>query len=151
MITGKSISRSKVLTLNELVQEVMDGNLPAGTYLSDERVGNEIEPPHEKYKTLSAPISVSESGYVSSTPSAISAVHPIKDRFTITKEEEVTLDTVLDKLTAVVVNNDGTHRLTSTTNHSVRWVLRQHPTNLVKSVNALDDDGELVEVYKTKS
>lgn len=148
MLTGRSVSRSKVLTLNELVQAVMDGNLPAGTYMSDESVDNEIESPHEKHSILSAPISISESGYVSSTPSAISAVHPIKDRFTITQEEEVTLDTMLDKLIVVVENPDGTHRVTSTTNNTVGWVLRQHPSNMVKSVNALDDDGELVEVYK---
>ena len=148
MLTGRSVSRSKVLTLNELVQAVMDGNLPAGTYMSDESVDHEIESPHEKHSILSAPISVSESGYVSSTPSAISAVHPIKDRFTITQEEEVTLDTMLDKLIVVVKNSDGTHRVTSTTNNTVGWVLRQHPSNMVKSVNALDDDGELVEVYK---
>lgn len=148
MLTGRSVSRSKVLTLNELVQAVMDGNLPAGTYMSDESVDHEIESPHEKHSILSAPISISESGYVSSTPSAISAVHPIKDRFTITQEEEVTLDTMLDKLIVVVKNSDGTHRVTSTTNNTVGWVLRQHPSNMVKSVNALDDDGELVEVYK---
>ena len=148
MLTGRSVSRSKVLTLNELVQAVMDGDLPAGTYMSDESVDHEIESPHEKHSILSAPISVSESGYVSSTPSAISAVHPIKDRFTITQEEEVTLDTMLDKLIVVVKNSDGTHRVTSTTNNTVGWVLRQHPSNMVKSVNALDDDGELVEVYK---
>lgn len=150
MLTGKSVNHSKVLTLNELVQEVMDGNLPAGTYLTDESVGNEIEPPHEKYKTLSAPISISESGYVSSTPSAISAVNPVKDRFTITQAEEVTLDTMLDKLMVVVKNSDGTYRFTTTTNHSVGWVLRQHPANAVKSVTALDGDGELVEIYKHK-
>lgn len=148
MLTGRSVSRSKVLTLNELVQAVMDGNLPAGTYMSDESVDHEIESPHEKHSILSAPISISESGYVSSTPSAISAVHPIKDRFTITQEEEVTLDTMLDKLIVVVKNSDGTHRVTSTTNNTVGWVLRQHPSNMVKSVNALDGDGELVEVYK---
>lgn len=148
MLTGRSVSRSKVLTLNELVQAVMDGNLPAGTYMSDESVDHDIESPHEKHSILSAPISISESGYVSSTSSAISAVHPIKDRFTITQEEEVTLDTMLDKLIVVVKNSDGTHRVTSTTNNTVGWVLRQHPSNMVKSVNALDGDGELVEVYK---
>lgn len=150
MLTGKSIKRHRKLTLNDLVTEVMEGNLPPGTYLSDERVDNEVAPPHEKYTTISSPINVSSTGYVSSTPAANSAVHPVKDWFTITQEEEVTLETVLGKLIVVLKNPDGTHRLSITTNHSVGWVLRQHPANVVKSVTILEDNGELVKVYNTQ-